>query len=240
MHPFDGLGAILGGTYIVILIQFFCNEGTHFRMIFHHEDGGASFQEGEADRLSLCLEHFLLWRLDGLRLLQRQKQAETSLRPVGSRFVEHKRPVVHFRQRACQRQSQSGARLSFRVRNPVERLEDLLPQFFRYGLSVVDKVHLDLFPVVEAEMNPDAAPGIFDGIGQQVTEDLRHGFAVHISIKLCRGRRPVEQQPLRGGRLLEAVGRLLQQFHQVGADKVQAETFDLGPPEVEQLIHQRQ
>ena len=67
------LGAILGGAYIVILIQFLRNESPHFRMIFHHEDGGASFQEREADRLGLCLGHFLLWRLDGLRLLQRQK-----------------------------------------------------------------------------------------------------------------------------------------------------------------------
>ena len=226
-----------------------CNEILHIFIVFHNQDARTfflfffihvrhHFYVVRHIGTAACLDRFRfsMW---GHLVDDGNVQYET----IHLHIVIHSQfAVVQLCQRACQSQSDACSLHDvLPIPIPHERPEYFFTHVQRYNLSIVACRYPEmLFLLVHRQLETGKSLPVFQGIGQQITDNLGQGLLIYRGPDLLFRHLASQVHPSLLGQGSEAFAGKLHQPAQVTFLGIQLKAFVLGLAEVEQLVHQVQ
>ena len=233
-QQFQRLDAVLGREHRIAFRQLPPDEGAHLGIVLDDQNA-VSLPTEIATLVDNALGILLRNNLPGtLRRLsaERECQHEHIQFPIGA---HRQRTVVQFGQRTRQRQSDARSRRFVLAGMAEKRGEDSLTHLRRHDLAVVG--HRDPEGVVQhRQFDADHRFRIFQGIVQQVAQNLGEGFAVDLRIGLHTAQIQFKGFVLLLGRRAEPVESLFDEVRDVLPGQVERQMLLLDLLEIQQLV----
>ena len=243
-HPLQAFFSVGGFFHLITSRQFPGEVLPEFGIVVHQQDPGPRGPRLVRSRFGRC---GLVPVLRLLHVFFIHRQVGRQFDPEGGPFPQLGRyrqfAAVHIHVLLDQAEADAGTGTIVARLAPVEMIEDLVQVLFRYADSGVRHFQVDPAVTGIPQLDIDASPlrREFHGIGQEVVQDLLVLRAVighdqgTFQIVLIR-----ESYAFPGEGLPERLQRVDREFPDIVLDQVEFFPAHLQPPEIQQVVHQRE